>query len=136
VFGSTATRVIRESPCSVLVARGDIEPERFPERIVVGIDGSEHAADAEALALVLADSRDTDLRRLMATGGGDDVDQTKAVKAELDARAPVDALVAASHDADLVIVGSRGLRGLASLGSVAERVAHGAECPVLIVRRS
>jgi nucleotide-binding universal stress UspA family protein len=134
VFGSTATRLIREAPCSVLVARGELDPERFPERIVVGIDGSEHAADAEAVALVLTDAGETHVRRLMATGG-EGVDQTKAVKAELDARPPVDALVAASHEADLVIVGSRGLRGLASLGSVAERVAHRAECPVLIVRR-
>jgi nucleotide-binding universal stress UspA family protein len=134
LFGSTATRVIREAPCSVLVARGDREPDAFPGRIVVGIDGSGHASGAEAVALVLADSRDAHLRRLMATGGGAHVDQTKAVRAELDERAPVDALVAASHDADLVIVGSRGLRGLSSLGSVAERVAHRAECSVLIVR--
>jgi nucleotide-binding universal stress UspA family protein len=134
VFGSTATRVIREAPCSVLVARGELDPERFPERIVVGIDGSGNAADAEALALALADPSDAHLRRLMATGGGEQLDQTNAVKAELDARAPVDALVDASREAELVIVGSRGLRGLASLGSVAERVAHRAECPVLIVR--
>ena len=132
IFGSTATRVIREARCSVLVARGDLQPERFPEKIVVGIDGSEHAAGAEAAALVLGD--DSNLRRVMATGGGEQVDQTKAVNAELDARSPVDALVAASEEADLIVVGSRGLRGLASLGSVAERVAHRAECPVLIVR--
>jgi nucleotide-binding universal stress UspA family protein len=54
--------------------------------------------------------------------------------AELEARAPVDALVDAADDCDLLIVGSRGLHGLAALGSVAERVAHRARCPVLIVR--
>jgi nucleotide-binding universal stress UspA family protein len=132
IFGSTATRVIRDAPCSVFVGRGEAQAERFPEKVVVGVDGSEHAADAEAVALVLAD--ESNLRRVMATGGGEHVDQTKAVKAELDARSPVDALVAASQEADLIVVGSRGLRGLASLGSVAERVAHRAECPVLIVR--
>jgi nucleotide-binding universal stress UspA family protein len=46
----------------------------------------------------------------------------------------VDALVDAAADCDLLIVGSRGLHGLAALGSVAERVAHRARCPVLIVR--
>jgi nucleotide-binding universal stress UspA family protein len=133
VFGSTATRVARESSCSVLISRGTVDLERFPQHIVVGVDGSAHAADAEAVALVLGDSHRADVRRLMATGGNG-FDATRAVKAELDARGPVEALVDASRDADLVIVGSRGLRGVASLGSVAERVAHKAECPVLIVR--
>jgi nucleotide-binding universal stress UspA family protein len=133
VFGSTATRVARESSCSVLVSRGTFDIDLFPRRIVVGVDGSPHAADAEAVARVLANSYGADLRRLMATDG-EQFDATTAVNAELDARRPVEALVDASRDADLLIVGSRGLRGLASLGSVAERVAHKAECPVLIVR--
>ena len=47
---------------------------------------------------------------------------------------PVDVLVASAADADLLVVGSRGLRGLKSLGSVSERVAHQARCSVLIVR--
>jgi nucleotide-binding universal stress UspA family protein len=48
---------------------------------------------------------------------------------------PVDALVSASRDADLLVVGSRGLHGFRSLGSVSERVAHQARSSVLIVRR-
>ena len=47
---------------------------------------------------------------------------------------PVDSLVAAAEQADLVVIGSRGLHGLASLGSVSERVAHRARCSVLVVR--
>jgi nucleotide-binding universal stress UspA family protein len=43
-------------------------------------------------------------------------------------------LTAASHDADLLVLGSRGLHGLKALGSVSERVAHRAECSTLIVR--
>jgi nucleotide-binding universal stress UspA family protein len=46
----------------------------------------------------------------------------------------VDALVDASHEADLVVVGSRGLHGVQALGSVSERVAHRAVCSVLVVR--
>ena len=34
----------------------------------------------------------------------------------------------------LVVVGSRGLHGLAALGSVSERVAHSAACSTLVVR--
>ncbi len=47
---------------------------------------------------------------------------------------PVRVLVRASMDADIVVVGSRGLHGLKSLGSVSERVAHQAACSVLVVR--
>lgn len=44
---------------------------------------------------------------------------------------------AKEHDADLVLIGNRGLTGLASmlLGSVSERVARTAPCSVMIVRK-
>ena len=46
---------------------------------------------------------------------------------------PVDALLAGGAEADLVVIGSRGLHGVRSRGSVAERVAHQAPCSTLIV---
>jgi nucleotide-binding universal stress UspA family protein len=48
---------------------------------------------------------------------------------------PSQALVDASGDADLVVVGSRGTGGFGSLmlGSVSSQVAHHAGCPVVIV---
>ena len=46
------------------------------------------------------------------------------------------ALVGASGIVDLVVVGSRGVHGLKALGSVSERVAHQAECSVLVVREA
>jgi nucleotide-binding universal stress UspA family protein len=49
---------------------------------------------------------------------------------------PVHALVEASAGADLLVLGSRGLHGLASLGSVSERVASRAHSSVLVVRDS
>ena len=56
--------------------------------------------------------------------------------AELDDRRPVEALVerAAEANADLLVVGSRGVHGMAALGSVSERVAHRAGCSVLVIR--
>src|SRR5215472_13419248 len=48
---------------------------------------------------------------------------------------PAHELISASHDADLVVVGSRGSGGLAwLLGSVSSKVAHHAACPVVIIR--
>jgi nucleotide-binding universal stress UspA family protein len=43
-------------------------------------------------------------------------------------------LVDAALCGDLLIVGNRGLHGLRALGSVSERVAHGARSSVLVVR--
>ena len=54
--------------------------------------------------------------------------------AEVVGQHPVVALVEAARDADLLVVGSRGLHGLKALGSVSERVAHDAACSVLVVR--
>ena len=46
------------------------------------------------------------------------------------------ALTGASHDAGLVVVGSRGLGGFPGLvlGSVSHHVVHGCACPVMVVR--
>jgi len=59
-------------------------------------------------------------------------------EAGLDHRPPVEALIerAAEVDADLLVVGSRGVHGMAALGSVSERVAHRAGCSVLVVREN
>jgi nucleotide-binding universal stress UspA family protein len=48
---------------------------------------------------------------------------------------PAQVLLEAAEDADMVVVGSRGLGGFAGLllGSVARRVTHLAPCPVVVV---
>ena len=40
LLGSVATRLVHDAPCSVLVTRAADEPERFPQSIAVGVDGS------------------------------------------------------------------------------------------------
>ena len=136
VVGSTATELVHKAPCSVLVAR-KADP-RFPRYIVVGVDGSPESAAAYAAAQHLAARFGRELGPVVAHGG-------KGVDKRLVATIvghhhenlpdkPVPALVAAAADLDLLVVGSRGLHGVKSVGSVAERVAHQAHSSVLIVR--
>jgi nucleotide-binding universal stress UspA family protein len=136
-LGAVSTRLLHEAPCSVLVARGTIDPERWPRRVVAGIDSSESSARALEAARDLAGTYGASLRVLVATADAHvDLEAAKRLEPEAeehDARA-LDVLKVASEDADLVAVGSRGLRGLRALGSLSERLAHEARSPVLVVR--
>lgn len=137
LLGSTASELLHSAPCSVLVARPPADGEAFPGSILVGIDGSDAADEALAAAQELARRFDAPLRILVA-GRGKDVDLPRALAsaptAEQVDESPVAALVDASGDAGLVVIGSRGLSGVRALGSVSERVAHRAACSVLVVR--
>jgi nucleotide-binding universal stress UspA family protein len=141
LLGSVPTELLHECPCSVLIARSPAGLPPFPRTIMVATDGSEGSRPAVQVAASLAIRLRADLQAVVATGGGD-IDFA-AVRAALDATgrpipvqehpgAPVAALC--SLHPDLLVVGSRGLHGLRSLGSVSERVAHGAACSVLVVR--
>jgi nucleotide-binding universal stress UspA family protein len=59
----------------------------------------------------------------------------QGVESHVVAGAPARALLDAAKDADLLVVGSRGLGGFTGLllGSVSQQVAHHATCPVVIV---
>lgn len=136
-LGAVSTHLLHEAPCPVLIARGSIDAERWPRRIVVGVDGSADSALAVEASAALAERFGADLRAMVATQDARvDVEAARRTAPgceEHDAHA-LDVLNVASETADLVVVGSRGLRGLRAVGSLSERIAHEARCSVLVVR--
>ena len=137
LLGSTTTTLLHEAPCSVLVARPP-EDDRFPASMLVGVDGSPPSLAAAEVAFALAERFAAECVVVTATGGGQDADlatiEQRFPGVEPYERRPVAALADFSHEVDLLVVGSRGLRGVRALGSVSERVAHQAHCSVLVVR--
>ncbi|MGZ8795519.1 MAG: universal stress protein [Gaiellaceae bacterium] len=136
VLGSVGTHLLHNAPCSVLIARPSADETAFPRSIAVGHDGSTGAAAAAAVAKELSHRFGAVLRIVVATGGEPVQIDPLALEDELEwsSLRPVDALATASAEADLVVVGSRGLRGVRALGSVSERIGHLARCSVLVVR--
>lgn len=141
LLGSVATQLLHDAPCSVLMARTP-KADVFPGTVMVAADGSAESARAIEAAFAIAHRLGAELEAVVATGGGPvDVGAVRKaldragggdVPLREDGRAPVEALT--SLGPDLLVIGSRGLQGLRSLGSVSERVAHEAECSVLVVR--
>lgn len=137
MLGTVGTRLLHEAPCSVLIARRPFGGRPFPASIVVGVDGSPESITAAGVARALAERFDSELAVAVATGGAEvDLEAVHELApwAIVDPGKPVDALVGLAEQADLLVVGSRGLHGLKALGSVSERVGHRAPCSVLVVR--
>jgi nucleotide-binding universal stress UspA family protein len=133
-LGDTASELLHDAASSVLLARPQANGVWRPRRIVVGLDGSPPALEALATAEELASRVGATVEVVSATSGGSPPDGVWAGRVDSwDLAQPVAALVGHSRSADLIVVGSHGLRGLRSLGSVSERVAHRAHCSVLVV---
>jgi nucleotide-binding universal stress UspA family protein len=137
VLGGVSGELLHAAPCSVLVSRATAEPALFPRAIVAGVDCSPESERALSVAEDLGARFGARLRVVTALRGkGIDPARVRARApfAEVVDERPVDALVAAAADVELLVVGGRGLHGLHALGSVSERVAHRAACSVLVVR--
>lgn len=163
LLGSVTNDLLAHSPCPVVVVPDAPIPETGS--VVVGTDGSAHATRAVRWAVDEADRREAILKIAhcwqgplrLVTDDPDRSDDMSKVDAEIildeavetarelaggdvDHRlvegGTVDSMVELSRAADLVVLGSRGRGGFASmlLGSVAHAVASHAACPTVIVR--
>lgn len=119
--GSVTEQTLHDAPCDVLVApagyAAGYAAGRPLRRLGVAYDGSPEARAALATAERLASGRDDVSIRV------------------IDAADPVPELLDASHELDLLLLGSRGRGRLhrALLGSVSAPVVRGAACPLLLV---
>ena len=136
LIGGVAGPLLHDSGCSVLIARPATRDALFPLNILVGVDGSAESLAALAVGGHLGTRFGASVRVVLARHGDVDIVRAElhAPQLEIVDGGAVDALVDASAASDLVLVGSRGLHGLATLGSVSERVAHQARSSVLVVR--
>lgn len=134
MLGDTATELLHDAACSVLLARPRSTNEWSPVTIVVGLDASASALAALAVADDIAARLGGSVESVSATVGQERPERgwVERVDSWVDAE-PVAALLERSRGADLLVVGSRGLGGLRALGSVSERVAHRSACSVLVV---
>jgi nucleotide-binding universal stress UspA family protein len=136
MLGDTASELLHDGACSVLLARPQPEGAWQPRRLLLGLDGSPPARAALATADELASRIGATVEVVSATSGGSPPEGTWTGRVDSwDTAQPVAALVGRSRTADLVVVGSRGLHGLRALGSISERVAHRAHCSVLVVHQ-
>jgi nucleotide-binding universal stress UspA family protein len=147
--GSTARAAVHASPVPVLLARRPPADIAFPSSILAAIDGTPASAQVAptvaglaraygarvtvvAPAIPLAPGRELiagAIATIAAATGTEPVvldEHSSAHKAITGA--------AASTEAALVVIGSRGLHGVHALTSVSERVAHEAPCSVLVLR--
>jgi nucleotide-binding universal stress UspA family protein len=136
LLGTVAARMLRDAPCSVLVARAARDAEAWPRTVVAGVDGSLESAAAFTVARSLAARVGGSVRAVASAKDQLDREAARAIAPGLEEHGEpaVRVLVAAAEPADLIVVGSRGLQSLKALGSVSERIAHQAGCSVLVVR--
>ena len=165
-FGSVTTAVVHHNRGVTVVVPGEYRRRERHRGVVVGVDESPLAIEAARWAAREAERAGTRLTVVHAwhypyvgirTGVSEPRDDMQRDAAEVLAKVveqvreaapsvhlerslpeqiPAEALVDASADADLVVVGSRGRGGLRTLllGSVSRAAVQHSDCPVAVVR--
>ncbi|MDE2126606.1 MAG: universal stress protein [Armatimonadetes bacterium] len=153
LLGSVSAGVLHASHCPVLIVHDRAGAGASIAAITAAVDGSPGSAQAVATAAEMAHLFGARLRAIYAQPESHDREAAAAEQQAQAAagasgvaldfhRATGDASTVILHDlsehpADLVVVGSRGFGGFrrAIMGSVSDRVARYAPCPVLVMRR-
>jgi len=152
--GSVASALAHRAAGPLLIARAGTDAGDLPRRILVAVDDSDAAGSVVRLAGSIAAACHGHVQ-LVHVQGAHYGAATRHRLAELStelieltgAEPVVDVLHgrhvaariaerAARSGASLLVVGRRGLTGPRSLGSVSERLVHGAPCSVLVVPQS
>jgi nucleotide-binding universal stress UspA family protein len=157
-LGSVSWQVAGHAQGRVVVVRGQWRPvNQYPGPVIVGVDGSPASRAALEFAFEEATLRGVHLVALCALadapsrlGGArqmeEDFDRLMTIEEkerpevtvvrQVAAGSPRWALLTAAAEAQLLVVGSRGLGGLHGLrlGSVVQGVLHHSPCPVAVVR--
>ncbi|WP_280318054.1 universal stress protein [Nocardia wallacei] len=166
VMGSVSTALTRHAHCPVAVVHGNAHTDPVSARrpVVVGVDGSPTSMRAVETAFEEASWRKVPLVAVHAWSdtsgydlpvrGWDDLRESQdillaenlagfgerypdvAVERIVVCDRPVQSLLEYADEAQLLVVGSHGRGGFASmlLGSTSTAVSHAAECPVIVVR--
>ncbi|MFG2006254.1 universal stress protein [Spirillospora sp. NPDC048911] len=150
-------------PVVIVRVEREPSPEERPGRVVVGVDGSPASREALALAFAEADAHEfsvtavaaleavpvKDLPLLVDEEGLREAAEIRLgrllmplrelypkvkVQSDVVTGKPRDVLMDAARDANLIVVGSRGLGGFRGLllGSVSHALVHHAPCPVAV----
>ena len=149
-LGSTASAALHRAEVPVLLSRPPLDDRPLFEHVLVASDATpaSHEPVDVARRLVPLVARMTILH---VSSRDDDAEMHQRLVREYDDlgdgaddRVRLTTIPGAAHDeieraardddATLIVLGSRGRRGLRALGSVSERVAHRVPCSVLVVR--
>ncbi|MFD6355033.1 universal stress protein [Nocardia tengchongensis] len=168
LLGSVSTAVTRHAHCAVAVVHttAALDPVAAEKPVLVGIDGSPHSVPALELAFEEASRRKVGLDALHAWSDTNRVglpmsgwDAVRERETELLAERlagygerypdvqvrrilvrdrPIQSLLDASQDAQLLVVGRIGRGGFAGmlLGSTSDALLHTVECPMIVVPSS
>lgn len=155
-LGRVSRSTLRRVSCSVLIARPPPREKPFPRRVLCAVDGSAGSVEAARQAGGVAALAGCSLRLLHVVNGSAGPEGFRGGEAALDEAAAAAATwgvsptremtigpagpaireIAEGSRADLLVVGSRGLRGIGRLllGSVSDWVSANAPCSVLVAR--
>lgn len=152
VLDSTASRAAHETQRPLLIARRPAGQARFPEQVLLALDGSPGSWAPARTAGAIAAAFDAGLeilhiaerthpeRRRVVEAQVTELGEIVGVETRLTEAAghPTREIVEAARarPPSLLVCGRRGLHGIKALGSVSERVVHRVPCSVLLIPAS